>query len=96
MTAKRQKRGIIIKKFDLLKLREHPVLKEQAANWFCSKWNITLKAYQESMDECILRKSGVPQWYLVLSKGGDIIAGAGVIENDGPETYPGRKAAYNI
>ena len=34
------------------------------------------------MADCISRKTEIPQWYIVLNEEGDIIAGAGVVEND--------------
>ena len=67
--------------FEILKLRDCPSIKEKAANWFSSKWSIPLKAYLESMEQCIAAEKFVPQWYVVL-KDGEIIGGAGVIEND--------------
>lgn len=65
----------------ILKISEHPHLAETAANWFHAKWGIPLEAYAESINDCIQKKSAVPQWYLVLEKG-NIIGGCGVIEND--------------
>ena len=63
-------------------LREQPSLLEKAACWFSDKWGIPTPAYRESMADCISRKTEIPQWYIVLNEEGDIIAGAGVIEND--------------
>lgn len=63
-------------------LREHPSLLEKASRWFSDKWGIPVKAYRESITDCIRCKTEIPQWYIVLNKEGDIIAGAGVIEND--------------
>ena len=63
-------------------LREQPSLLEKAACWFSDKWGIPTPAYRESMSGCISRKTEIPQWYIVLNEEGDIIAGAGVIEND--------------
>lgn len=63
-------------------LRDHPELQEQAALWFCGKWGIPAEAYRESIGECIRRKTGIPQWYVVLNGQQEIVAGAGVIEND--------------
>lgn len=65
----------------ILKISEHPELKNYAANWFHNKWGIPLEAYLESMNECIENKNVVPQWYVVMS-GNIIIGGLGVIEND--------------
>ena len=63
-------------------LREQPSLLEKAACWFSDKWGIPTPAYHESMSGCISRKTEIPQWYIILNEEGDIIAGAGVIEND--------------
>ena len=65
----------------VIRLSDYPGLKDQAAKWFHEKWGIPLEAYLESMDQCLTRKTPVPQWYMVLD-GDGIIAGAGVIEND--------------
>lgn len=67
---------------EIVKLRESRELMEKAAAWFALKWGIPVEAYRESMRECIGKKTSVPQWYLVLSEQNEIIAGAGIIEND--------------
>lgn len=64
------------------KLRDCPGLAENAARWFASKWGIPPEAYRESIQQCIIQKSGIPQWYVLQGKDGDIIAGAGIIDND--------------
>lgn len=61
-------------------LREEPMLKEEAALWFNSKWGVPKEAYLECMDE-YLNKETEYGWYLCLD-GGKIVAGMGVIEND--------------
>ena len=66
---------------EIIKLRENPEKKEEMARWFHEKWGIPLEAYMESMDECLAKKSGVPQWY-VATQDGKIVGGLGVIEND--------------
>lgn len=65
----------------ILKIREHPSLKQVAARWFHEKWGIPLKAYLESMEECIGNADAVPQWYIAMDHE-RIIGGLGVIEND--------------
>ena len=40
-----------------------------------------MKAYKESMQECLKQYNIIPQWYIVLQNN-HIIAGLGVIEND--------------
>lgn len=66
---------------DIIKIQEHPELKNYAANWFHDKWNIPLEAYLESIDECMKNNTPVPQWYIVIV-GDKIVGGLGVIEND--------------
>lgn len=51
------------------------------ARWFQEKWEIPLEEYLTSIDESIKGTVAVPQWYIVM-EGKQIIAGAGVIEND--------------
>ena len=71
-----------MEKIQFLRLSESPEWARRAARWFSSKWGIPEEAYLESMDECSCKKGAVPQWYLVLNDGDEIIAGAGIIEND--------------
>lgn len=49
--------------------------------WFHEKWGIPRKAYEESMEACLIGRTAVPQWYLLM-EGETVMAGAGVIEND--------------
>lgn len=67
--------------YSIIKLNDHPWLKERAAMWFHSKWSIPLEAYLESMEDSLTAASPVPRWYVAVS-GDDIIGGLGVIEND--------------
>lgn len=68
-------------KFRIIRLTDKPEIKEQAAQWFHEKWNIPLTAYMESMEECLAKRSPVPQWYVAMEEE-RIIGGLGVIEND--------------
>lgn len=68
-------------KYNIVKLVHHEEMIEQASEWFHSKWGIPREAYLESMKACIDNETAVPQWYVVM-EGKEIIAGAGVIEND--------------
>lgn len=70
------------KEMNLIKLRENSSLKDKAAQWFSQKWNISFEEYMESITQCIEKKSGVPQWYVILNDSQDIIAGVGIIQND--------------
>lgn len=63
-------------------LRDNPTVLEQAAAWFHSKWDVPVEAYRNSMYDCIAQPMSIPQWYVVRDANGEIIAGAGVIEND--------------
>ena len=67
--------------YDLLRLADHPGLKDAAAQWFHEKWGVPLEAYRQSMEACLCGISAVPQWYLAVENG-ELIAGLGVIEND--------------
>lgn len=69
------------KSYEIIRLVDRPELKEHAAQWFHEKWGIPLEAYLESIEECLMMKSAVPQWYLALEED-KIIGGMGVIEND--------------
>ncbi len=61
-------------------LRERPHLRLDAARWFHEKWGVPEEAYLECMD-AYLQGETEYGWYLCL-KGGRIICGLGVIEND--------------
>ena len=66
--------------YTYIKLRERPALKQTAAEWFHSKWNVPVSAYLDCMNAYL---SGETEygWYLCLD-GDKIIGGMGVIEND--------------
>ena len=67
--------------YKIIRLIDRPEIKEQAAQWFHEKWDIPLKAYMESMEDCLRGIKSVPQWYLAMEDN-RIIGGLGVIEND--------------
>lgn len=67
--------------YEIIRLIDKPELKEQIAQWFHEKWSIPLEAYINSMDDCLLKKNPVPQWYVAMEED-KIIGGMGVIEND--------------
>ena len=67
--------------YKIIRLIDKPEMKETMAGWFHEKWKIPLKAYLESMEECLLGNATVPQWYVAI-EGERIIGGLGVIEND--------------
>ncbi len=61
-------------------LRERPELKEEAAEWFHSKWGVPKEAYLSCIDEYISASTELG-WYLCLD-GVRIVGGLGIIEND--------------
>jgi len=63
-----------------LTLRDKPELKEEAAEWFSSKWSVPKEAYLERMDAYLNHQTELG-WYLCVD-GDKIISGLGVIEND--------------
>lgn len=66
---------------EILKLREHKEMADEAAGWFHAKWGIPLEAYAESINHCIKNEAAIPQWYVAVENG-SIAGGLGVIEND--------------
>lgn len=66
----------------IIKLADHPELREQAAIWFSDKWEIPVEAYRDSIQSSIEQPEGIPQWYVILNDTQQIIAGTGVIDND--------------
>lgn len=71
-----------MKSIILKKLCEYPELCEKSAYWFSQKWGIPVEAYLESIQKSIDEKNGIPQQYIVLDDRQEIIAGAGIIDND--------------
>ena len=61
-------------------LRDRPKLKDVAAMWFHSKWDVPEQAYLNCMTY-YLNKETEYGWYLCLD-GDKIVGGLGVIEND--------------
>ncbi len=69
-----------MEQYAFITLRDKPAIKEQAAEWFSSKWGVPKDAYIECM-ESYLNNETEYGWYLCL-EGCRIIGGLGVIEND--------------
>jgi len=67
--------------YRIINICEKPELKEIAAAWFHSKWQIPIEEYLTSITEALKQTTAVPAWYLCLDND-KIIAGLGVIEND--------------
>jgi len=63
-----------------INLRDKPELKNAAAAWFHSKWDVPEQAYLDCMTAYLNRETEYG-WYLCLN-GDRIIGGMGVIEND--------------
>lgn len=66
----------------IVPLRNRPGLCGPAAAWFSGKWGIPEAEYRRSMEGMLQKNAAVPQWYVTLGGQGEILAGAGVIEND--------------
>ena len=66
--------------YKYITLREKNELKDEAAEWFHSKWGVPKEAYLECMD-AYLNNETEYGWYLCLD-GEKIIGGLGVIDND--------------
>lgn len=49
--------------YEIIRLIDNPEMKEQSAQWFHEKWGLPLKAYIESMEECLTGRKPIPQWY---------------------------------
>ena len=76
-----QKKEEKLMEYNIIRLVDMPEWKENMARWFHEKWGIPLAAYLDSMDECLMKKGAVPQWYIAIENS-QIIGGMGVIEND--------------
>ena len=73
-------RGILMKEYRYITLKEEPEIKNAAASWFNSKWGVPKEAYLECMDSYLNNETEYG-WYLCLD-GDKIVAGLGIIEND--------------
>ncbi len=69
-----------MKDYRYISLREDPRIKDQAAQWFHSKWGVPEQAYLECMDSYLNGETKYG-WYLCMD-GDRIVGGLGVIEND--------------
>ena len=66
----------------IISIRENPEYKDQAINYFQSKWQTVLPViYEDCINHSIDSMNPLPQWYL-LEKGSSIIGCAGLITND--------------
>ena len=57
-----------MKKYRYITLREAPTIKDSAAEWFYSKWDVTKDAYLGCMN-AYLNKETEYGWYLCLDDG---------------------------
>ena len=67
---------------EIIRLSEKREYIETAAEWFADKWSVPEEEYRKSMAASTEPGKPVPSWYIVTCEAGNIIAGAGVIEND--------------
>ncbi len=65
--------------YKIIELNDAPEKKEEAAQWFHSKWGVPRDAYIASMDTCL--SGGLDRWYMAICDG-KIVGGCGIIEND--------------
>ena len=69
-----------MRNYHFVDLKEIPSFKDEAAEWFHSKWKVPKEAYLECMNAYLNGETALG-WYLCLD-GGRIVGGLGVIEND--------------
>ena len=69
-----------MKELRYIVLKEMPSIKDEAAVWFCSKWNVPKDEYLKCMN-AYLDGTSEYGWYLCIDED-RIVAGLGVIEND--------------
>lgn len=76
----RENNGVGALSLKYINLREIPDIKDEAAEWFHSKWGVPKEAYLECMENYLNNETEFG-WYLCLDE--DRIAGGlGVIDND--------------
>ena len=70
----------MLKKLQIISIKNRSDLLENAASWFSSKWNVPKEAYLKCMKDYISNTTKLG-WYLCLDNN-KIVGGLGVIEND--------------
>lgn len=65
----------------IIPIRAYPDDLNKAVDYFSGKWGIDRKIYENSIADSITTKNVLPRWYL-MRKGGELIGGFGLIEND--------------
>lgn len=66
----------------LVNVVEYTEIKSKLSLFFENKWNIPKECYIESFNDAFISKNGVPYWIALMDIKGNIVAGAGIIEND--------------
>ena len=74
------KEMVLFYTYSYLTLRDKPELKDEAAEWFSSRWSVSKEAYLDCMDAYLNHQTDLG-WYLCLDDD-RIIGGLGTIEND--------------
>lgn len=65
---------------EIVKLSQHPELKNQLIDYLHSKWFDVKDTYLRSVEDAIRSRMIIPEWYIVLDE--EKVAGsAGVLEN---------------
>lgn len=82
--------------YKIVKLRELSGLVPRSSKRFSKAFGIKEKIYRESMIDMLKELGPIPQWYIVWD-GTAVVAGMGVIENDGhdrPDLTPNVCAVF--
>lgn len=68
--------------FEIFSIKDIPEYLERGVDWFSSKWSVDRNEYFKSFYDCLNKEGSLPQWYLALDKGREIVGGCGLIDND--------------
>lgn len=71
-----------LNEIQIIRIDQRSELIPTASSWFAEKWGVPSEEYVKSMNTSITEIQSIPKWYVILSNGNTIIAGAGIIEND--------------
>lgn len=66
----------------VISLREQREYADRAAEYYAGCFGLPKQIYEESIAACFEKESILPRWFLMLNETGDIIGGAGLIQND--------------
>ncbi len=66
----------------IISIRTNPEYSQRAIDYFSSKWGVDRVIYEDSINHSLTTDNPLPQWYLMVDEGDNIIGSFGLITND--------------